>query len=159
MAPRGLRQQHRENDDRFDDVHRHGRHAGLALHRAGTGLERAEEQAREHHAERVEATEERERFWNSAYDTPATSTPPASPAIAPESASASAAVRRLSILPAISAARAPRPTARSRNPHSVRAKTPCSSSAPASASRSPACSRVPGTSGNRAASAIASLWG
>ena len=79
--------------------------------------------------------------------------------MAPESASASAVIQRLSIRPVISAARGPSPTARSRNPQSVRLKTQCSSSAPASASASPAWSRVPGRSGSRADSAIGSLWG
>ena len=40
-----FRQQHHDDDDGLDHVHRHRRHAGLALHRARARLERAEEQA------------------------------------------------------------------------------------------------------------------
>ncbi len=164
-----LRQQHDEDHHRLDHVDRHRRDPGLALHRARARLQRAEEEPGEHDTERVKPAEQRHRdggepvAGREVLEQRVGDAGHLDAAGQPGDRAGQRERRgghpRLSILPLISAARGLSPTARSWNPQSVRVKRWRSTTAPASASRMPAWSRVPGSSGSRADSAMASLWG
>ena len=126
-APRiRVGEQDDDDDHRFHDIYRDGRHSRIPLHGARPGFERAEENSRRDDAERIEPGQQRhgnggesiagrevlkERVGHAAdLDTAREA------GDRPESSSATAPILRASTPPLISAARGPVPTARAEIP-------------------------------------------